>query len=457
VNGVACTCIVVALAGVMPLAPPRVARSIPALAFQVGAAVHYDATLGGAAFVDAGKRGLRYRVRFAPESDGLVAESGQVSGVPVHPGIIRVTIVARDAAGDSAAQHFSIVIFAARLPSPILPDSGFSYSDLRTPLPSHFRFDVTGSALTEDNTPAANRTTDAGAALGRVLFYDPRLSANDRISCASCHQQQFGFADTARFSRGVLNTPRPRHTMALANARFYRTGRFFRDERAATLEAQVLQPIQDRAEMGLTLDALVLKLRLTGYYPPLFRAAFGTPEITTDRAARALAQFVRSLVSYHAPLDSVFRGGGPPNLAMLTAAEQEGRRLFVGRATCTRCHRTNALELDLPDNIGLDSLDTDRGAGDGKFKTASLRNVAVRPPYMHDGRFGTLGEVVDFYDHGIHDNPHLDPRLRGPDGKPARLNLSAAERAALIAYLETFTDAAFLHDVRFASPFREPL
>jgi cytochrome c peroxidase len=356
------------------------------------------------------------------------------------------------------AKRFIVVLAAfgcgkAPAHSPVLPASELGYSDFRTPLPRQFIFEVSGSALGEDNTPRDNRTTDAGATLGRVLFYDTHLSANDRVSCASCHQQQFSFGDTARFSRGLNGTPTRRHTMALANARFYRSGRFFRDERAATLEAQVLDPIANHDEMGMRVDSLAPKLRALSYYPPLFQAAFGSPEITTDRISRALAQFVRSLISDHAPLDSIYRGGGPPDTTWLSPQARLGRTLFNGKATCQRCHRTSAFETDLPDNIGLDSVDSDPGAGDGKFKAPALRNVAIRPPYMHDGRFRTLREVVDFYDHGIKDNPHLDPRLRGPDGAPMRLNLSESQRDALVAYLEALTDRAFLRDERFSNPF----
>ena len=216
----------------------------------------------------------------------------------------------------------------SELPSPVLPDSGFPYSRARLPLPRHFVFDVTGSAIGEDNTPADNRTTDAGAMLGRVLFYDRRLSVNDRVACASCHQQKFGFADTARYSSGAHGDRTRRRTMALVNAAFYRSGRFFRDERAASLEEQTLQPIQDSLEMDLPVDTLILKLRRTPFYPPLFRAAFGTPEVSRDRIARALAQFVRSMVSYRARVDSVFRGGGPPNVACFLPRCPLRRQLF---------------------------------------------------------------------------------------------------------------------------------
>lgn len=365
----------------------------------------------------------------------------------------------RRGVGRARALLAALAVGACRQTSaraPVLPASELAYSDLRAPLPRHFVFDESGSAIREDNTPRDNRTTDAGATLGRVLFYDTRLSANDSVACASCHQQQFGFADTARFSRGLRGARMSRHTMALANARFYQSGRFFRDERAAALESQVLEPIANPIEMGLPLDTLVRKLGSASYYPPLFQAAFGTAEIDRDRIARALAQFVRSLVSDRARLDSIFRGGGPPDTLLLSLQEREGRALFAGKAGCARCHRTNAFNLDLADNIGLDSLDTDAGAGDGKFKVSALRNVAVRPPYMHDGRFRTLREVVDFYDHGIRNNPHLDPRLRAPDGSPVRLHLSEAQREAIVAYLMTLTDQSFLHDVRFSNPFVQP-
>jgi cytochrome c peroxidase len=429
------------------------AATMPPRALVVGTPAHIDVRRGGSFF--AGLRGpiVRYTVRFWPDADGLTAVGGRIGGAPVRPGVVQVTMIARDARGDSAIAHLPLVVFAAGLQVPLLPDSGFPYSNLRLTIPRHFVFDVTGSAIAEDNTPPTNHTTDAGATLGRVLFYDTRLSADDRVACASCHQQQFGFADTARFSRGEGGALTLRHTMALANARFYRSGRFFRDERAATLEDQVLEPIRNPIEMGETLDAVTLKLQLTPYYPPLFRAAFGTPEITADRVARALAQFVRSLVSSRAPVDSIFRGGGPPDSTWVSPQAWEGRRLFIGQAGCSRCHRTNALELDLPDNIGLDSVPADSGAGGGRFKAPALRNIAIRPPYMHDGRFGTLEDVIEFYDSGVRANSSLDPRLRAPDGAPSHLNLTPAQRGALVAYLTTFTDQAFIHDVRFSNPF----
>jgi cytochrome c peroxidase len=245
--------------------------------------------------------------------------------------------------------------------------------------------------------------------------------------------------------------------MALAYARVYPNGRFFWDERAPTLEAQVLLPIQDAGEMGLTLDALLTKLRATPYYAPLFTAAFGTPEISTERVSRALAQFVRALLPTASRFDRAFVAGtATPNFAaVFTPEELLGEQLYRGRASCARCHGQAAQVMVAPANNGLDATPADGGAGQGRFKAPSLRNIAVRPPYMHDGRFRTLEEVVAFYDSGVRGGPGTDPRLLqgGPGGAPIRLGLSATERAALVAFLRTLTDEGFLTDPRFADPF----
>ena len=301
--------------------------------------------------------------------------------------------------------------------------------------------------------PTTNTTTDAGATLGRVLFYDVRLSINNTVACGSCHLQRFGFADTAQASRGFNGGVTARHAMALGNARFYRRARFFWDERAATLEDQVLQPIQNSIEMGMTLPALTTKLSATSFYAPLFTAAFGSSEVTSDRIARALAQFVRSLVTANSRFDQSMGGGAP-----LTPQEQQGLNLFNGRAGCARCHGTAANVSDDIHNTGLDATITDAGAGGGRFKAPSLRNVGVRGRFMHDGRFTSLEQVIDFYDNGVQNNPQLDGRLQangpGAGGGVQRLGLNAGERAALVAFLNSLTDSAFLTEVKFSNPFR---
>lgn len=336
---------------------------------------------------------------------------------------------------------------------PVLPAAPYGYSDFDAPLPQHFLGSTAGTVLFTDNTPADNPITNAGAQLGRVLFYDVRLSGNDQVACASCHRQAFGFGDTVRFSAGVGGRRLARRTMALANARFNSRGRFFWDERAPTLEAQVLQPIRDTLEMATALDTLERKLAATPFYPRLFAAAFGSPEVTRERIALALAQFVRSLVSAHSRFDAVFATGGAPDTSRLTTQERLGLRLFT-TAGCVNCHRTVAQVADKANNTGLDSVLVDTGGGDGRFKPPSLRNIAVRPPYMHDGRFRTLRQVIAFYDHGVRPTPLLDQRLRAADGLPRQLNLTPSEVDALVAFLQALTDSAFLSAAKLSDPFR---
>ena len=425
-------------------------------ASTAGVAWTYDATKGGSAFSDPAGKGLTYSVSFVPSGNGLSANSGVVTGTPALPGVITATITATDALGRSATDKFTIVSFASGLVSPTLPAVSDRYSDATVPLPAHFSVQGPGgSVIATDNMPASNPTTNAGATLGRVLFYDTRVSGNDRQACGSCHVQSLGFADTARLSNGFAGSVTGRHSMGLANARFYQRGRFFWDERAATLEAQVLLPIQDATEMGMTLDVLALKLAATTYYRPLFTAAFGTSEITSDRVSRALAQYVRSIVSGTSKFDQAFVGNvGPPNFAgVFTVPEQQGQQLFQ-TAGCARCHGTNAQVSDDLHNTGLDATVTDVGAGNGRFKAPSLRNVALRGRYMHDGRFPSLAQVVEFYNSGVQANPNLDNRLRGPGGAPLRLGLTQSDKAALVAFLGTLTDSTLIAAAKFSNPFK---
>ena len=400
------------------------------------------------------------------------------------PAAIVVTLnVAWDPPAHGAGRPAAQPAAAWRLDEPRLPSTPYRYA---VELPRHFGVDGGPDSLAAaDNMPAHNPVTDAGAALGRVLFYDTRLSADGSVSCGSCHRQRHGFSDPRRLSLGFDGQPTRRHAMSLANARYYARGRFFWDERAETLEAQVLAPIEDPIEMGSSLDAVESRLAATSFYPPLFARAFGTPDVTRDRIARALAQFVRALVSCRAPYDDA-RAAGPPGsaafLARLTPAARHGYRLFATPpgpsrrgAGCARCHAGDAQISLAPRNIGLDefegsvdgSLETldraagaDPGAGDGRFKAPSLRNVAIRPPYMHDGRFATLREVIEHYDAQVAPHPFLDMNLldrrlivTGGPVRPLRLGLTDDEIAALIAFLETLTDPAFLTDPRFSDPF----
>ena len=341
-----------------------------------------------------------------------------------------------------------------------LPTVRYNYA--APDLPAHFRVN---NVQNIDNTPNNNPVSDAGATLGRVLFYDKQLSANNTTACASCHLQEDGFADTRRLSVGFLGGTTGRNSMGLANARYYNNGRFFWDERAANLEAQVLLPIQDEVEMGLTLSELVAKIQSTDYYQPLFQDAFGTTEVTENRISRALSQFVRSMVSYQAKFDigaaqvNNIENNDFPNFSQL---ENLGKNLFFsGRTQCSNCHETVTFSGDQARNNGLDAVITDEGVGGvngnnqdrGKFKVNSLRNIALTAPYMHDGRFATLRDVIQFYNNGIQNSPTLDNRLRVQNGQVRRMNLNGQEIDALVAFLNTLTDENFVTDEKFSNPF----
>ncbi|MEL6610634.1 MAG: cytochrome c peroxidase [Bacteroidota bacterium] len=357
----------------------------------------------------------------------------------------------------AAAVAFVLTAFTAPIlpaETPTLPATPFNYANIA--LPQHLNVPPVQNT---DNTPSDNPITDAGATLGRVLFYDTRLSANQTVSCATCHRQEQGFSDPGILSIGFEGGETGRHSMSLAFARFYDNGHFFWDERAETLEEQVLMPIQDDIEMGMTLDDVRARLEATDFYADLFADAFGSPEVTNEGMSRALSQFVRSMIAPNSKYDQgrAAQPMGPPRgpLGNFTAQENRGLDLFYGAARCSACHRG---DLQVPVealNNGLDAQVTDEGAGGGQFKSPSLRNIAVTAPYMHDGRFATLEEVVDHYDRGVQPHPNLSFPLRTPNGQPLRLNLTAEERAALVAFMRTLTDESFLADERWSDPFAE--
>src|ERR1051325_7237300 len=280
----------------------------------------------------------------------------------------------------------------------LLPAPSFNYANPILP-PSFHVPPIVG----QDNMPATNITSDAGATLGRVLFYDKRLSINQTLSCSSCHQQAHGFSDARKFSVGFNGGLTARNAMGLSNGRWYLRRHFFWDERANTLEDQVLQPIQNSVEMGMTLSALTNRLAAEPFYTNLFAAAFGSPEITSDRISPSPAQFVRSIVSVRSKYDA----GVPIGFSNFTPQENLGRQIFfgqVGNATCAACHGTdNFVPGPNINNNGLEFPYVDKGLGgitgltqdDGKFKAPSLRNIELTAPYMHDGRFTNLEQVVE--------------------------------------------------------------
>ena len=338
-----------------------------------------------------------------------------------------------------------------------LPATPYRYANVE--LPAYF----TQPGRNQDNTPPDNPLSDHGATLGRVLFYDKRLSANHTTSCASCHVQAHAFADPKPFSRGFHGARTDRRAMPLVNVRYYERARFFWDERAGNLEEMVLLPIQSRIEMGQDLKALVDTLARDARYPVLFARAFDDPEITGHRIGRALAQFVRSIVSYQSRYDEgrARAHSAQDDFDNFTRQENRGKALFM--RNCGTCHMKNGNEhffVPTPGNTGLRGTDpaADGGVGDatlrpadlGSFKSPSLRNVEVTAPYGHDGRFATLGDLIDHYS----DNPIRDPNL-GYMIPVGPLNFTASEKAALIAFLKTLTDRTLLTDPRFSNPFME--
>ncbi len=345
-----------------------------------------------------------------------------------------------------------------------LPSTPFNYANPN--LPGY----LTNPAITgQINTPGNNPITDNGATLGRVLFYDKNLSINNTVACASCHKQNLGFTDNVVKSQGFNGGPTVRHSMGLTDAKYYPNGRFFWDQRAVTLEDQVLRPIQDAVEMGMTLTDLVIKLKTKAYYSPLFKNAFGDENISSERISLALAQFVRSIVSYQTKFDAgrtaIPPGPLPPNPSFpnYTAEENRGLQIFFGPAGgCAGCHGTETFTAPLEKNNGLDLTTTDAGFGtvtgnpadNGLFKVGSLRNIELGAPYMHDGRFTTLDQVVEHYSSGVKAHPNLSAQLKLPNGQPRLANFTAADKAALVAFLKTLTDQAMVTDAKYSNPFK---
>ncbi len=321
----------------------------------------------------------------------------------------------------------------------------------------------------DDNTPAGNPVIDRAAVLGRVLFYDKQLSVNNTVACASCHQQASGFDDPRRFSLGFAGSAfTTAHAMRLANIRYYRPGSTFWDKRTVSVEAQASQPIQHPVEMGFDasnggLAALLLKLQNSSYYPSLFTLAFGDSAVTEVRIQRALAQFQRSMVSTNSKWDAGYaltyaplandRGLDTP-IASFTAEENRGRALFLnppgaGGVGCAGCHSPPTFAL------AGNSLSNGLDAGETRvFKSPSLKSVGLSSAFMHDGRFSSLAQVVEHYNSGVLAGPALDNRLTGQGNQPRRLNLSAADKAALVAFLRTLDDSVLASDVKFSTPFR---
>ncbi|HRD53718.1 MAG TPA: cytochrome c peroxidase, partial [Flavobacteriales bacterium] len=296
--------------------------------------------------------------------------------------------------------------------------------------------------------------TVEGAALGRLLFHEKALSADGSLACASCHKQEFAFADSTRFSVGMGGMRTSRNSMPLMNLAWDHF--FFWDARALSLELQAFEPVTAHREMGSRWSEVSNRLAQDKRYPQLFAAAFGDARIDSLRVAFALAQFERTMVSLSSRFDRYFY---MKQADALNAQERRGKDIFFTRAHCVDCHEPPLFKGHHVVNIGLDSVPADLGMGGrtgmpwhmGRFKTPTLRNIAATAPYMHDGRFATLEEVVDFYADGVNVNAttldeHMLPWRKGD------VRLSQQDCADLVAFLHTLTDSAFLADKRFGPP-----
>jgi cytochrome c peroxidase len=299
------------------------------------------------------------------------------------------------------------------------------------------------------NIPSTNPLTVEGVALGKRLFYDPILSANNTQSCASCHLQEYGFTDPNQFSTGIDGIQGERNAMPLINLGWQT--KFFWDGGANGLESQVIGPITNPIEMHETMENVVAKLNAHVEYPGLFKAAFGNEEVSSQNIMRAIAQFERTLISGNSKYDQYMRGE-----TFLSSQELNGLSLFTDmeKGDCVHCHSTGSTFSDFEfRNTGLDSIPVDEGRylitlnqGDrGKFKTPSLRNVELTGPYMHDGRFQSLLECVQHYNTGFRYSANLDPNLTFA----VKGRMTQQEMEDLVAFMKTLTDEEFVNNPAF--------
>jgi cytochrome c peroxidase len=337
--------------------------------------------------------------------------------------------------------------------TPDLPQTALSYDDAIQRKSSHYNL----------NSNRINNINNDIATLGRVLFYDKKLSINSSVACASCHLQSKAFADLGAESTGFGGIKTKRNSPSIVNA--FNASTFFWDARTDDLNDMVLLPVQNHIEMGLeNLDNLEKKLELTSYYQALFDKAFvGNGEITKEKIATALSNFLSSMISTNSKFDQADQAD---DFSSFSQVEKDGMTLFNGNAQCASCHSGQDFNGwgNNWANIGLEMEYTDNGVGalegnsgfEGVFKVPTLRNIAMTAPYMHDGRYKTLEEVINHYNGNLVNHPNLDRKLKegwNGDGEIIQLNLSNYEKQALIAFLRTLTDPFIMTEERFANPF----
>lgn len=324
-------------------------------------------------------------------------------------------------------------------------------------IPSHFPTMI---------IPEDNPMTVEGVELGRKLFYEEKLSGDNSMSCASCHAPSSAFSDPNQFSVGIDGVAGTRNSMALINLGW--NSFFFWDGRAKTLEEQILEPVENPVEMHDTWSNVVGELQQDLEYRNMFFRAFNTSEIDSVNAAKAIAQFIRTMISGSSKYDVMYKYENNYPLSAedqvifqtISVAEWAGYDLFksLNGADCFHCHNGPLMQVQKFSNNGLDATFTDIGRAmvtgnpndNGKFKVPTLRNIAYSGPYMHDGRFATLDEVIDHYSHGIEISPTLDPMIEFAN--QGGVQLDPQEKDLLKQFLLTLSDESFINNPAFQKP-----
>ncbi|MEE9371880.1 MAG: cytochrome c peroxidase [Saprospiraceae bacterium] len=319
--------------------------------------------------------------------------------------------------------------------------------------PSSYSLEIPKS-LPKMNIPSNNVMTIQGVALGRLLFYDPILSGDNTLACAGCHLQENGFTDPDQFSEGIDGDLGDRNAMQIINLGY--ANKLFWDGRVEGLENQALEPVENPVEMHETWPNAISELADHNDYPKLFYEAFGTCVISKELAAKALAQFERTLISGNSKFDKVTIGGMG---VFFTDEELNGFDIFfTEKGDCFHCHGGALFTDNEFHNNGLDSIILDLGLENatenihdrGKFKAPTLRNIELTAPYMHDGRFKTLEEVIDFYSDNLQFSETLDPLMKNVS--EGGIQLSPKEKTELLAFLKTLTDRDFVTNENFSTP-----
>ena len=325
-------------------------------------------------------------------------------------------------------------------------------------------------------TPIQLNKANHTATLGRVLFYDELLSRNGTVSCGSCHVQTAGFAHNEALSEGFDGETGTRNSLALGTTAMGLTtsyggstegealAGFSWDDSVHSMEEQTQAAIENPSEMGMTMEAMVDRVKSIAYYDILFRKAFGENEINEENLLKAITQFVNAISSNESRFDEGMNQTLNVNedFANYTASENLGKSLY--NTNCASCHGAkHDFTVKAVANNGLDQVYTDQGKGAKTgnssdmaiFKVPFLRNIGLSGPYMHDGRFASLEEVVDFYSENVKEHINLSPELRESNGQVKKMNFTEVQKTALVAYMETLTDQEMIKDEKFSIPFGE--